>query len=243
MNKLNLTLSLSLAPLIACGLAQPRAFAEPATASAPAPSPKPVATARFAKEIDAFEAYDHKTAPPRDAILFVGSSTIRLWESADAFPDLPVINRGFGGSTIDDVNYYADRIVFKYKPRVIVFYSGDNDIASGRSPDRVFNDFRRFADSVHERLPEAKLIYLSIKPSTARWKLWDKAQNVNAQVKRLAQSNKQITYVDTAPSLLNTNGEPTPELFREDGLHMNADGYERWKVLLAPMLKKFAAHP
>lgn len=236
-------MGLSLALLIACGLARPCALAEPATASAPAPAAKPVATARFAKEIDAFEAYDHKNAPPRDPILFVGSSTIRLWESADAFPDLPVINRGFGGSTIDDVTYYADRIVFNYKPRVIVFYSGDNDIASGRSPDRVFSDFRRFADSLHSRLPETKLIYLSIKPSPARWKMWDKAQNTNAQVKKFADSNKWISYVDTAPSLFNTKGEPTPELFREDGLHMNADGYERWKVLLTPRLKELASHP
>ena len=110
--------------------------------------------ARFETEIAAFETYDHKNAPPTNPILFVGSSTVRLWQTADAFPDLPVINRGFGGSTIADVNHFADRIVFKYKPRMIVFYSGDNDLAAGRSPDRVFDDFETFADSVHERLPE-----------------------------------------------------------------------------------------
>ncbi|MCC7084482.1 MAG: hypothetical protein IT427_05700, partial [Pirellulales bacterium] len=93
-------------------------------------------SAPFANEIAAFEKWDHQNAVPREAILFVGSSTIRMWQTADAFPELPIINRGFGGSTIADVNRYADRIVFKYKPRTIVFYAGDNDIAAGRSPDR-----------------------------------------------------------------------------------------------------------
>src|SRR6476619_4722811 len=114
--------------------------------SASAKESKPTGPARFESEIAAFEKWDHQNAVPRDCILFVGSSTIRLWQTADAFPDLPVINRGFGGSTVADVNYFADRIVFKYKPRTIVFYAGDNDIAGGRSPERVFGDFEKFAD-------------------------------------------------------------------------------------------------
>src|SRR3954462_9550686 len=160
----------SLAILIACGLAQSpqRCPAEQPSATKTSADAPP----RFESEITAFEAHDHKNAPPINPILFVGSSTIRLWQTADAFPDLPVINRGFGGSTIDDVNHYADRIVFKYKPHVIVFYSGDNDLAAGRTPERVFNDFVTFANSVHERLPDTRLIYLAIKPSIDRWKLW-----------------------------------------------------------------------
>ena len=195
---------------------------------------------RFEKEITAFEAYDHKNATPTNPILFVGSSTVRLWQTADAFPDLPVINRGFGGSTIADVNRLADRIVFKYKPSIIVFYSGDNDLAAGRSPDRVFNDFKTFADSVHDRLPETKLIYLTIKPSVARWKIWPKMQEVNARVKELAQQNKQLTYLDIAPPLLGDNGQPRPDLFRDDGLHMNPKGYAGWNKLLTPALAPLA---
>src|SRR6188768_857727 len=132
-------------------------------ATAPA-AKKPTGPARFETEIAAFEKWDHQNAVPENCILFVGSSTIRLWQTADAFPDLPVINRGFGGSTIPDVNYFADRIVFKYKPRTIVFYAGDNDIAGGRSPDKVVADYETFAKSVHERLPDTRLIYLGIKP-------------------------------------------------------------------------------
>lgn len=201
----------------------------PATKKADAP--------RFEAEISAFEAYDHKNAWPRDPILFVGSSTIRLWQSADGFPDLPIINRGFGGSTVNDVNRYADKIVFKYKPRIIVFYAGDNDIAGGRSAERVFGDFEKFATSVHGRLPETPLIYLAIKPSIARWKLWPQMQNVNNRVKELAQGNKNIVYIDTAPPLLGSDGLPQKSFFRDDGLHMNDAGYAAWNNLITPLLK------
>jgi lysophospholipase L1-like esterase len=223
--------------LIACGLAQPICAAPPDDAP---PRPK-AGPERFESEIAVFEAWDHKNAVPQNPILFVGSSTIRLWQTADAFPDLPVINRGFGGSTIADVNHFADRIVFKYKPSVIVFYAGDNDIAGGRSVDTVFANFETFAKSVKERLPETRLIFLAVKPSIARWKLWAKMQDVNAHVKDLARENKQITYIDTAPALLGANGEPQKDLLRGDGLHMSAAGYAKWNALLMPTLKGITA--
>jgi lysophospholipase L1-like esterase len=225
--------ALAVALLIACGLALAQcAYAEP-----PAPEVKPASAPRFENEIAAFEAYDHKNTPPRDPILFVGSSTIRMWQTADAFPDLPVINRGFGGSTTDDVNHFADRIVFKYKPRLIVFYAGDNDIAAGRTPDRVFSDFQTFLTSVHEHLPNTPVIYLAIKPSIARSKFWPQMQEVNIRVKAVTQQNKELTYVDTAPSLLGADGKPQRDLFRDDGLHMNEKGYARWNEILAPKLR------
>jgi lysophospholipase L1-like esterase len=203
-----------------------------------AAKPKYPDPARFESEIAEFEKWDRQNAVPDNPILFVGSSTIRLWQSADAFPGLPVINRGFGGSTIADVNHFADRIVFKYKPRVIVFYSGDNDIAAGRTPDGVFDDFQTFAASIHDRLPDTQLIYLAIKPSNARWKLWPKMQEVNARVKDFTRENKQLTYIDTAPPLLGGDGQPIKELFRDDGLHMSLKGYATWNKLLAPILAR-----
>jgi len=222
---------------LAMGLAQP-ICAAPSDESAAKPKSGPE---RFESEIAAFEAWDQKNSIPQNSILFVGSSTVRLWQSADAFPGLPVINRGFGGSTIADVNHYADRIVFKYRPRVIVFYSGDNDIAGGRSPDDVFNAFRVFASRVQERLPETRLIFLSVKPSIARWKMWPKMQDVNARVKELASENKQLMYVDTAPTLLGDDGEPQKDLFRDDGLHMSEKGYAAWNKLLSPTLNDSSA--
>lgn len=208
----------------------------------PAAAEKPVAKGpeRFAKEIDAFEAWDSKNAVPRDCILFVGSSSIRLWPTAEAFPGLPVVNRGFGGSTIADVNYFDEVVVGKYKPRVIVFYAGDNDIAGGKSPDRVFADFKVFNGYVHSQLPKARLLYLPIKPSPLRWKLWPKAEDVNARVKKLAEESDQLDYVDTATPLLGDDGEPNANYYRPDRLHMNEDGYKVWNKILAPILQDAA---
>lgn len=219
----------------ACGLAHSACGLAQTTARAALKTAKPGA-ARFESEIAAFEKWDRQHAVPRDPILFVGSSTIRLWQTADAFPDLPVVNRGFGGSTIADVNRFADRIVFKYKPRTIVFYAGDNDIAAGRSPDKVVADFDTFASSVRERLPNTQLIYLAIKPSIARWKLWPKMQSVNARVNQFTKTNRKLTYIDTAPPLLGADGQPIKELFRDDGLHMSLKGYATWNKILAPVL-------
>jgi lysophospholipase L1-like esterase len=209
------------------------AFSWPASSAALAAEGSP----RFESEIAAFEKWDRQNATPRNPILFVGSSTIRLWQTADAFPGLPVINRGFGGSTIADVNRLADRVVFKYKPRVIVFYSGDNDIASGRSPEKVFGDFQTFVASVRVRLGNTTIIFLSIKPSNARWKLWPKMQDVNARVKKLADTDNQLKYVDTAPTLLGPDGQPRAELLRDDGLHLSEKGYAAWNELLRPQLQ------
>jgi lysophospholipase L1-like esterase len=192
----------------------------------------------FAAEIAAFENYDRQNSFAKDSVLFVGSSSIRLWQTADSFPDLPVINRGFGGSTIAHVNQYADRIVFKYKPRVIVFYSGDNDIAGGKSPDKVFADFSQFVDSVHERLPETQIIFLPVKPSIARWNVWPKMQTVNERVRDFTKNDKRLTYVDTATPMLGDDGKPRPELFRDDGLHLNNKGYALWDEVLCKRLNE-----
>lgn len=235
MSNLRFRSALPFALIIACGLARlPRTC--PAAEQPPATKKPAEGPARFENEIAAFEAYDHKNAPPRDPILFVGSSTIRIWQSADAFPGLPILNRGFGGSTTDDVNHFADRIVFKYKPRLIVFYCGDNDLAGGRTPDRVFNDIQTFITSVHDRLPDTPVIYLAIKPSIARKNFWPQMQEVNARVKELTQKNDKLSYIDTAPTLLGPDGQPQTELFRDDGLHMNEKGYAAWNQLLAPRL-------
>jgi lysophospholipase L1-like esterase len=231
-----------------CALSWPTEFV--ALAKAPTKSPtkssstsaasakKPTGPERFENEIAAFEKWDHQNAVPQDCILFVGSSTIRLWPTADAFPDLPVINRGFGGSTIPDVNYFADRIVFKYRPRTIVFYAGDNDIAAGHSPDKVVANYEKFAASVHSKLPDTKLIYLAIKPSPLRWKMWPQSEAVNTRVKELVNKNSHDRYVDTAPAMLGSDGQPRKELFRDDGLHMNPKGYEAWNAILAPILAR-----
>jgi lysophospholipase L1-like esterase len=204
---------------------------------------KPSAPGRFENDIAEFEAWDQKNAWPRDAVLFMGSSSIRLWKTAKAFPELPVINRGFGGSTIADANHYFDRIVTKYKPRAIVFYSGDNDIAGGKSAERVFEDYLAFVEKTREQLPETPIYFISIKPSTARQKMWPEMKKVNALVEKLATTNSQVHYVDVAAPMLGSesvdrNVLPSKELFRDDGLHLNANGYKVWNNTLAPRLNE-----
>ena len=192
---------------------------------------------RFESEIRAFEAWDRQNSVPPRAVLFVGSSSIRKWQTAESFPELPVINRGFGGSHVSEVNHFAERIVLKYSPRVIVFYAGDNDIADGKSPERVFHDFETFAELVHRRQPQTRLIYLPIKPSILRWSKWPQMQSANALAETYAHDHAWMTYVDTATPMLGSDGRPRPELFVEDGLHMNAEGYRLWSEKLLPLLR------
>jgi lysophospholipase L1-like esterase len=193
------------------------------------PDPDP---ARFEQDIRTFEAWDRQNSFPQGAVLFVGSSSIRMWQTADCFPNLPLINRGFGGSHTSDVNHFAERIVIKYRPRVIVFYAGDNDIESGKTPQQVFDDFKALVSVVHNELPQTRIIYLPIKPSLARWRKWPRMQEANAHVERLSNADSRIIYVDTATPMLGEDGRPRPELFLDDGLHLNVAGYTLWTDLL-----------
>jgi lysophospholipase L1-like esterase len=193
--------------------------------------------ARFAADIRAFESWDSRNSYPRDAVLFVGSSSIRMWRTAESFPEMPVINRGFGGSHISDANHYIDRVVLKYAPRTIVFYAGDNDIAAGKSPQQVAEDYRRFVTTVHQWLPETRMIYLPIKPSTLRWKLWPQMQEANELIAEFSASDNRLDYADTAAPLLGEDGQPRRDLLLEDGLHLNAEGYRVWTKILTPLLQ------
>jgi lysophospholipase L1-like esterase len=193
---------------------------------------------RFAKEIEAFRDLDSKNSVPAEPVLFVGSSSIRIWRTHDSFPALAVINRGFGGSHISDVIYFADRVLLPYKPSVVVFYAGDNDIAAGKSAQRVADDYRRFADLVHQRLPAAKIIFLAIKPSTQRWSFWPEMKRANELIRAFSQRDKRRFFADVATPLLRSDGTPDDSLFLDDKLHLNPEGYEVWTRALSPLLRK-----
>jgi len=188
------------------------------------------------KTIRAFEEKDRQRPPPQNSILFVGSSTIGMWDLNKYFPELQTINRGFGGSHFSDVARYADRVIRPYHPKTIVLYAGDNDIASGKSPKRVFADFEAVVASIHHAFRDIRLIVLSIKPSVARWDKYDKMQQVNRLISDLADKDPQLEYVEMGPTLLDPNGNPRPELFLKDGLHMNPEGYQIWSDILKPLL-------
>jgi len=193
---------------------------------------------RFAPEIKAFAEWDSRNAVPAHPVLFVGSSSIRLWRTHECFPDLPVINRGFGGSQISDILHFADRVVLPYKPRLIVFYAGDNDLAGGKSAQRVLEDCRRFIGLIHARLPAARIVFISIKPSCSRWSLWPEAKKANDLIQNFCQSDNRLLFTDLAAPLLGPDGMPMSDLFLGDQLHLNTKGYAVWSKALAPVLRK-----
>lgn len=196
---------------------------------------------RFAPEIKAFAEWDSKNAPAAAPVLFVGSSTIRMWRTHDSFPGLPVINRGFGGSQISDVLHFTDRVVLAYQPKVVVFYAGDNDIAGGKSAQRVVEDYRKFVGLVHAGRPAARIVFLAIKPSGSRWSLWPEMSKANGLVRDFCQTDDRLVYADLSASLLAADGTPDPSLFLKDQLHLNAKGYALWSKALAPILQKVLA--
>jgi lysophospholipase L1-like esterase len=192
---------------------------------------------RWEKEIAALEAKDAAAPPLKDAVLFAGSSSIRLWNLKKSFPDLVVINRGFGGSEIADSTHFAPRIILKAKPRVIVLYAGDNDIANGKTAEQVSEEFKDFADLIHKEMPKTKIVFISIKPSLARWKMVDEQRKANGLIEAYCKKNDYLAYVDAVTPMLGDDGKPRQELFGRDGLHMNDKGYELWASLLKPYLK------
>jgi lysophospholipase L1-like esterase len=197
----------------------------------------PADTGRFESEIVGFERQDREARPPTGAVLFVGSSSIRMWCTLDRdFPTLTVINRGFGGSEMSDVVHYAERVVLPYRPSTIVLYAGDNDLEAGRTPAQVHEAFARFAGLVRERLPDTRLVFVSIKPSVARARLLARMREANALVRADVRRDPHLAYVDVFTPMLRRDGTPRPELFGPDGLHMNSTGYAIWRAALLPVL-------
>lgn len=194
--------------------------------------------ARFEKEIVKMEADAEKNPPPKDSILFVGSSSIRLWKLSDSFPNRIVLNRGFGGSVLADSVHYAPRLVWPHSPKAVVVYAGDNDIGGGLTPAEVAADFAALVAKIREKLPQTPIVYISIKPSIKRWALWGKVQEANAKIKAICDSGDKLVFVDVGPAMLGEDGKPIPELFVKDGLHMTPAGYAVWTKLLDPVLDR-----
>lgn len=199
-----------------------------------------VAPDRFEAEITKFDEMDRVMPPPAGAVVFTGSSSIRLWTSmTEDFPGVTTLNRGFGGSVIEDAIRYVDRVVLRYNPSQVVFYSGDNDLNGGKSPADVLADYKRFVAVVHARQPAARIVIISIKPSPARWALADKMRETNRLVEEMAAADaRRLAFVDVFTPMLGPDGKPRPELYVEDGLHMTRAGYAIWRAALAPVLKQ-----
>jgi lysophospholipase L1-like esterase len=193
-------------------------------------------TAKWKDELERIATRDKAHPPEPGGIIFVGSSSIRLWDLEKSFPGKKYVNHGFGGSVIADSTYYFDQLVGKFKPRLVVFYAGDNDIANGKSPEDVLKDFQEFAEKFKKELPKANLLYISIKPSIARWKLADKAREANKLIEGYGNRQPNFHFLDVWPVMLGEDGQPRKDFFLEDDLHMNEAGYAEWLKLVEPLL-------
>ena len=187
---------------------------------------------RFRATMTAFSEQDRLTPAPQGAVLGVGSSSMRYWATDglfDAhFSPLTVINRGFGGSVMNDVAYFLEETVLRYQPRAVLLYEGDNDVSRGIPLRSILASLELIIERIHTQDASIRIYLLSVKPSLARWPLWPLIQSVNHAFEQRAMVDSRITFIDVGRNMLNAEGEPKPEIFVGDGLHLNAAGYALW---------------
>jgi Lysophospholipase L1 and related esterases len=189
------------------------------------------------KEVREFESSDRTNPPPKGAILFLGSSGIRLWKTLAAdFPEHKVIGRGIGGCEIVDLTHFAERVVFPYEPKMIVFRCGGNDLTRRKSAEDVAADFKEFVAKVHSRLPDTEIVFLSWNPTIRRWDNRQKEAEFNRLVEQFAAKAPRVKYVETTDLFLNAEGKPKAELLAEDKLHFSAEGYRVLTKRVLPIL-------
>jgi lysophospholipase L1-like esterase len=195
----------------------------------------------FSNEIAAFKKQDSIAQPAKNVILFVGSSSFRLWEKMDSFfSGYKIINRGFGGSSIPDVIRYADDIILSYQPKQIIIYCGENDFAGDSSlyPSQVVKRFEELFTLIRSKFKKVPVVYVSMKPSPSRQHLMSKFNVANVMIKNFLKKKKKIAFVDVYKAMLKADGTPMTDIFLEDNLHMNAKGYAIWQKIIEPYLLK-----
>ncbi len=203
------------------------------TAAAEYPDPE-----RFRPAIDAFLAADAESAPPHGAVVATGSSSMRGWHDriAEDLAPLTIIPRGFGGSNMKDVRHFLDELVLRHRPRAVLLYEGDNDVAAGAAPEEILVHFDAIKARIHDVLPQTRIYILAVKPSIRRWNLWEAMSATNAMLAARAAADPRLTFVDVASPMLNEADEPRPEIFVADDLHMNGAGYDIWRDAVRPVL-------
>ena len=194
---------------------------------------------RFWSNIEGFRKQDSMQAPPADPIVFVGSSSFTIWQTMNQdFPGYPILNRGFGGSTLTDVIRYADDVIIKYHPKQVIIYCGDNDLANSQTitAETVVERFKTLYNIIRKKLPETTVDFVSIKPSPSRENLLPKMIAANAAIKKFLAGEKHAGYIDVYSAMFDENGKIREELFRQDRLHMKRNGYEVWIPIIKPYL-------
>jgi lysophospholipase L1-like esterase len=200
-----------------------------------------IAAQPFINDIKAFKKQDSISFPPKNAILFVGSSSFTKWKDVqDYFPGYTIINRGFGGSVLSDVIRYEKDIIFPYQPKQIVIYCGENDVASSDTVTGkvVLERFKVLFNDIRQQFPTTNIAFVSLKPSPSRWQKKDRMIAANTLIKKFLQKKKNTSFIDIWNSMLTTEGTPMPDIFIEDKLHMNAKGYAIWQPIIQKKLIK-----
>ena len=195
----------------------------------------------FYNDIQAFKKKDSASFPAKQAILFVGSSSFTKWTDVqDYFPGYPILNRGFGGSSLPDLIRYAEDVIFPYQPKQIVIYCGDNDLAASDTVtvQMVVDRFETLFGMIRKRLGKVPVLYVSIKPSPSRSRLMPKMLETNVRIKQFLSKQRKTAFADVYHKMLNADGTPIKDLFVEDNLHMNKSGYAIWKEVIGPLLIK-----
>jgi lysophospholipase L1-like esterase len=196
----------------------------------------------FKAEINAFMKSDSINMPAQGSILFVGSSSFTKWKDVQTyFPGFPIINRGFGGSSLPDVIYYAEQTILKYKPKQIYIYCGENDLAGSNdvTADTVLKRFKQLFSIIRKNLSKnTEVVFVSIKPSVSRWKLQVKFVETNEKIKKYIESKSHASFLNVHTAMLKSDGEVMTDIFISDNLHMNPKGYAIWQGIIAPTLKR-----
>lgn len=212
--------------------AQPSAVAPLVVGPAAAKS-----VSKWSKDIAAFAEADRLSPPPAAPIVFTGSSSIRRWSGLDGdFSGYRVINRGFGGSQLSDLREFFEPLILHYRPRQVVIYSGSNDINAGKPVETVVDDLKAIVTRIHQELPETRVLYISNALNPARWAQRDKVREANRRIEAFLAQDPRDRYVDIVSVMMAANGEPRPDIFVADRLHMNRRGYELWIPLIKPLL-------
>ena len=192
---------------------------------------------RFQKEVDSIVTL-HKSFRKDNLILFTGSSSIRMWKDLESsFPSHNVINMGFGGSEMADLAYYADQLIVRFKPSQIFIYEGDNDLSAGRTPEQIIAATESVLSTIRKTLPDVEVVFISPKPSLARWELREKYEVFNTRLWKWTSGKKNVRYVDVWTPMLNEQGTVRNDIFIADGLHLNEKGYAIWTTTIREYLR------
>ncbi|OWK73762.1 G-D-S-L family lipolytic protein [Flavobacteriaceae bacterium JJC] len=194
----------------------------------------------FWDDIQHFKQLNKENPPPKNAVLLVGSSSFTMWKDVDAyFPEKVIVNRGFGGSSLYDLNFYSEELLKPYSPKQIIIYCGENDFAGNEKlkPREVFNRFKHFYAEIRKYYPEVPVAYVSIKLSPSRENLWPKFIETNSLIRKFMQRKENAEYIDITKAMTGPDGKIRKDLFLEDMLHMKPEGYQIWKKVMEPYLK------